>query len=151
MAHRRRRQASPIGSGRSPSRPLAVQESPDAPAIFDAGEMQDEAGSICRACGACCSFSREWPRFSLEDDAALARIPPMFVDHHQGGMRCEGDRCAALVGEVGEATSCAVYAVRPDVCRACVPGDDACRMARSRFQLDGNRLAAALMTWQQPE
>jgi len=52
-----------------------------------------------------------------------------------GRMRCEGDRCAALVGDVGIATSCAIYTVRPDVCRACVPGDDACEMARRRFGL----------------
>ena len=28
-----------------------------------------------------------------------------------------------------------VYAHRPDVCRACEPGDDACSMARRRFGL----------------
>jgi uncharacterized protein len=89
----------------------------------------------CQTCGACCSFSCEWPRFSLEDDAALERIPPRFVDDERGRMRCEGDRCAALVGEVGVTTACAVYAVRPDVCRACLPGDDECRKARSRFNL----------------
>lgn len=26
-----------------------------------------------------------------------------------------------------------VYEVRPDVCRACVPGDDACETARAKF------------------
>ena len=94
-----------------------------------------DAAAMCRACGACCSFSAEWPRFSLEDDAVLARIPLAFVDDERGRMRCEGDRCAALVGEVGASTSCAVYAVRPDVCRACLPGDEACQMARRRFNL----------------
>ena len=90
---------------------------------------------MCRACGACCSFSREWPRFSLEDDAALERIPRAFVDDGQAKMRCVGDRCAALLGEVGLSTSCAVYAVRPDVCRDCRPRDDACEMARRHFHL----------------
>ena len=90
---------------------------------------------MCRACGACCSFSREWPRFSLEDDAALERIPRAFVDDGRAKMRCVGDRCAALVGDVGISTSCAVYAVRPDVCRDCRPGDDACEMARRHFHL----------------
>jgi uncharacterized protein len=90
---------------------------------------------VCRACGACCSFSREWPRFSLEDDAALERIPRAFVDDGQAKMRCAGDRCAALVGDVGLSTSCAVYAVRPDVCRDCRPGDVACEMARRHFHL----------------
>jgi uncharacterized protein len=92
-------------------------------------------GSECRACGACCSFSSEWPRFSLESDAELDQIPPAYVDGDRGRMRCSGDRCSALLGEVGIATSCAIYAVRPDVCRACVPGDDACKMARARFNL----------------
>jgi uncharacterized protein len=103
--------------------------------MSDPGHMAEDASDVCRACGACCSFSREWPRFSLEDDAALDRIPHAFVDDRQGGMRCDGDRCAALVGEVGVATSCAVYTLRPDVCRACMPGDDACQMARQRFKL----------------
>jgi Fe-S-cluster containining protein len=89
----------------------------------------------CQTCGACCAYSREWPRFSLEDDAALARIPARFVDDAQGRMRCDGDRCTALVGEIGVATACAVYAVRPDVCVACQPGDAECRIARRRFNL----------------
>ncbi|MGP0095231.1 MAG: YkgJ family cysteine cluster protein [Xanthobacteraceae bacterium] len=97
--------------------------------------MQDDGSAICRACGACCWFSPEWPRFSLEDDATLDRIPGAFVDDVRGRMRCNGDRCTALVGNVGISTSCAVYAVRPEVCRACLPGDDACQMARRRFNL----------------
>ncbi|HEX6958082.1 MAG TPA: YkgJ family cysteine cluster protein [Ferrovibrio sp.] len=92
----------------------------------------------CQSCGACCAVSRDWPRFSLEDDAALARIPAAFVDDERGRMRCDGDRCSALNGRVGEATSCAVYAMRPDVCRACSPGDDACLMARRHFGFESD-------------
>jgi Fe-S-cluster containining protein len=95
----------------------------------------EPASLDCRTCGACCSFSAEWPRFSLESDADLDRIPPAHVDSGLGRMRCDGDRCSALVGEVGVATACAIYAVRPDVCRACLPGDDACKMARAHFNL----------------
>jgi uncharacterized protein len=91
--------------------------------------------ALCQSCGACCSFSAEWPRFSLETESELDQIPRAFVDDARGRMRCHGARCAALMGEVGVATSCAVYAVRPQVCRACLPGDDACRMARARFNL----------------
>jgi Fe-S-cluster containining protein len=94
-----------------------------------------DAEALCQSCGACCAYSREWPRFSLEDDAALDLIPREFVDDAHGRMRCAGDRCTALVGDIGISTSCAVYAVRPDVCRACLPGDDACQMARRRFNL----------------
>ena len=46
-------------------------------------------------------------------------------------MRCEGNRCAALSGEIGVATACTIYDVRPLVCRDCVPGDDACTIARA--------------------
>jgi hypothetical protein len=98
-------------------------------------EAAEFAGLECRACGACCSFSPEWPRFSLESDADLDRIPQAFVDSNLGRMRCSGNRCAALVGEVGISTACAVYDIRPDVCRACLPGDDACKLARQRFDL----------------
>lgn len=93
------------------------------------------AEAACRACGACCAFSDEWPRFTLEDDERLAGIPRHLVDRDRNRMRCRGDRCAALVGEVGVATSCAAYDVRPDVCRDCMPGDEACNMARRRFGL----------------
>ena len=89
----------------------------------------------CRACGACCSFSPEWPRFSLESDADLDRIPQAYVDGDLGRMQCRGDRCAALLGEVGVSTACAIYSVRPEVCRACLPGDDSCKLARQRFNL----------------
>ncbi|MDF1587312.1 YkgJ family cysteine cluster protein [Marinimicrococcus flavescens] len=89
----------------------------------------------CRTCGACCSYSREWPRFALESDEALARIPERFTDRRLHRMRCDGERCSALTGEVGVRTGCAVYEVRPDVCRECQPGDDACLMARRRFGL----------------
>jgi uncharacterized protein len=98
------------------------------------GEPKLEAGS-CRACGACCSYSREWPRFSTESDEELALIPADHIDERLNAMRCDGDRCSALRGEVGIATGCAVYSVRPHVCRACTIGDDACRMARRHFGL----------------
>jgi uncharacterized protein len=91
--------------------------------------------ALCRSCGACCSFSRDWPRFTTEDECDLDRIPRVFADHHLGRMQCDGDRCAALVGEVGISTSCAVYSVRPVVCRACEPGDEACQLARQWFDL----------------
>ncbi len=95
-----------------------------------------DASALCQACGACCAYSADWPRFSLESDAELARIPDALVAPSLAGMRCEGDRCAALTGEVGVATSCGIYADRPLVCRECQPGDDACRMARRRWGLD---------------
>ena len=91
--------------------------------------------ALCQACGACCAYSAQWPRFSLESEAALAAIPSALVDDARGRMRCTGDRCMALSGEVGVATACTIYPMRPDVCRACQPGDPECRMARARFGL----------------
>lgn len=98
------------------------------------------AAAPCQSCGACCAYSRDWPRFSTEDDADIDRIPAALRIDRPGeqawaGMRCDGDRCAALIGKVGAATACAIYADRPEVCRSCEPGDDACRMARRRFGL----------------
>ena len=94
-----------------------------------------ETESPCQACGACCSYSQNWPRFTTEDDAALDLIPEQFVNERLSGMRCDGDRCSALSGKVGEATSCMIYAVRPEVCRTCLPGDVECAMARKRHGL----------------
>ena len=89
----------------------------------------------CQACGACCGYSQNWPRFSIESDAELALIPEALVNERQSGMRCEGDRCAALTGKIGEATSCSIYAVRPEVCRICLPGDAECNLARRKWGL----------------
>jgi uncharacterized protein len=97
----------------------------------DGGDRQ----SPCQACGACCAYSANWPRFSTEDESDLALIPPELVNARGSGMRCDGDRCAALDGRIGERTSCVIYAVRPDVCRTCMPGDAECTMARRKFGL----------------
>ncbi len=91
--------------------------------------------AICRTCGACCAYSRDWPRFTTETDAEIGRIAGKYIRDDLVGLRCDGNRCSALMGAVGTSTSCAIYAVRPDVCRACAPGDEACRMARAKFGL----------------
>ncbi|WP_300259865.1 YkgJ family cysteine cluster protein [Bradyrhizobium sp.] len=90
---------------------------------------------LCQSCGACCAYSANWPRFTMESDEALELIPAQFVNERQSGMRCEGDRCSALHGTVGEATSCGIYAMRPEVCRTCMPGDAECAIARRKFGL----------------
>jgi len=92
--------------------------------------MAQAVSDPCQTCGACCAHSADWPRFSLESDEALSRIPAALIDAAGSGMRCVGDRCAALSGKVGVATACTIYAVRPDVCRACAPGDAECAIAR---------------------
>lgn len=89
----------------------------------------------CQSCGACCAYSADWPRFSTEDDEQLDRIPEKFVAADLSGMRCEGNRCSALTGEVGRHTACGIYDLRPDVCRACMPGGADCLMARAAHGL----------------
>jgi len=98
--------------------------------------MPEMAENPCQSCGACCSYSANWPRFTIEDDAALDRIPADYVNDRLSGMRCDGDRCAALSGEIGAATSCMIYAARPEVCRTCLPGDAECNMARRKHGLN---------------
>jgi Fe-S-cluster containining protein len=98
-------------------------------------EIDATAENICQSCGACCAYSSSWPRFGMEDDETLALIPPEFVNREQTGMRCVGNRCSALAGTVGAWTACKAYATRPDVCRECLPGDDACNLARARYGL----------------
>jgi hypothetical protein len=97
--------------------------------------VQAGSGSPCQACGACCAYSANWPRFSTEDDAALSLIPEALVNDRQSGMRCDGERCRALEGDVGIGTACMIYAVRPEVCRSCEPGDPECNLARRRYGL----------------
>lgn len=91
--------------------------------------------SPCQQCGACCGYSANWPRFSTEEDAALDAIPADYVNDRQTGMRCDGDRCTALRGVIGDTTACAIYDLRPEVCRTCLPGDPECAMARRRYGL----------------
>jgi len=101
----------------------------------DASQARALTDADCQSCGACCAYSSAWPRFSTEDDADLDRLPPALVSADLGGMACNGSRCAALCGEVGRATTCSVYAIRPVVCRECVPGGDDCLMARRAYGL----------------
>jgi len=93
------------------------------------------AENPCQACGACCAYSENWPRFSTEDDAALDLIPAELVNAQGSGMRCGANRCAALAGKIGVFTTCTIYQRRPVVCRTCMPGDAECAMARRKFGL----------------
>lgn len=97
--------------------------------------MPDNQVDPCRACGACCAFSSHWPAFTTDSDADIAAIPLAYVNAETTGMYCNGNRCSALAGKVGAVTACLVYAVRPDVCRACKPGDAECDQARQSFGL----------------
>ena len=60
-----------------------MNEDSDAPA--EQAEQSLANAVDCRTCGACCSFSRDWPRFTLETDADIDLIPPEFVDEKLAG------------------------------------------------------------------
>lgn len=92
--------------------------------------------SPCTSCGACCAYSEEWPRFSTEPDSVLDRIPAELVDPSLSRMAWKNGRCAALSGELKCAVSCTIYDIRPDVCRACQPGDEECSVARAHHGLE---------------
>ena len=95
----------------------------------------ESGGDVCQACGACCATDASWPRFTLETDEEIARIPDPLIAESLSGMRCVDNRCLALAGEIGKTTRCSIYDVRPQVCRSCMPGDDACLMARAKHNL----------------
>ena len=97
--------------------------------------MLDNQADFCRTCGACCAYDPSWPSFTTDSDADIAAIPPAFVNAENTGMHCNGNRCSALEGQVGTATTCLAYEVRPDVCRACEPGTAECSLARQSFGL----------------
>ena len=87
----------------------------------------------CRDCGACCAYSESWPAFIGDGDGA--GIPDELIDFDRGRMLCHGDRCSALVGEVGRQAKCSVYTNRPLVCREFQAGSEDCVMVRRRFHL----------------
>ncbi len=87
----------------------------------------------CQTCGACCAYDASLPRFSTETDEELDELPRHFVADDEQGMRWDCDRCSALSGSVGVSTSCMVYDIRPDICRACMPNDGACLEARAAY------------------
>src|SRR5579864_7441498 len=72
--------------------------SPERHLTMNADQPSSTSESPCQSCGACCAYSKNWPRFSTEDDAALDLIPAKFVNDNQSGMRCDGERCSALKG-----------------------------------------------------
>src|SRR5205809_248701 len=88
------------------------------PRMSEQPSNQTDASS-CQSCGACCAYSSNWPRFTIEEDAALDLIPAELVNERLSGMRCEDDRCCALDGEIAQAVTCRIYAIRPEVCRTC--------------------------------
>jgi hypothetical protein len=76
-----------------------------------------------------------------EVDDAGGQVPKgLTVDVNGSTCRMRGTdhhpvRCAALIGRVGQQTSCAIYPWRPSPCREFEAGSDACQRARQRHGL----------------
>ena len=83
----------------------------------------------CQSCGACCSYSWEWPTLIGFGDGD--GLPRHLIE--DGRMRCNGNRCAALAGTIGEEVHCTVYEDRPLVCREFAAGSDDCLAVRREF------------------
>ena len=87
----------------------------------------------CLCCGACCAYSDSWP--ALIGDGDGEGIPDELIDLDHERMQCYGNRCSALVGEIGSRAQCSVYQNRPLVCREFQQGSDDCIMVRRSFDL----------------
>ncbi len=93
----------------------------------------------CTRCGACCASYRVsfyWadPHAGALPDALLEQVTPHLACMR--GTNARRPRCVALDGIVGQSVRCTVYDLRPDACRAVMPGDERCNRARARHGLE---------------
>jgi hypothetical protein len=96
--------------------------------------------SACTTCGACCASFRV--DFSVAETQSEGGSVPdgLWVPVTDRTARMRGTdhgrpRCAALVGPVGQKTTCGIYEWRPNPCREFEEGSDACAGARRRHGL----------------
>jgi len=95
--------------------------------------VSDE-GFDCQTCGACCGYKWSWPVLR-RDRSDAGGIPPELVREDLPLLRTVGNRCAALVGEIGSSVRCGIYGARPMACRKFEPGGVLCREARRALGL----------------
>jgi uncharacterized protein len=101
----------------------------------------------CLSCGACCSLFRVSFYWREIDEFTPGGVPTHLTEQlnaHRVMMQGTGGsspRCAALVGEPGNAVTCTIHQSRPSVCRAFVAShsegrhEERCDSARARFGL----------------
>jgi len=94
----------------------------------------------CQHCGACCAAFRV--DFSVHElQSSGGAVPDGLAEPVNGSLcRMRGTdylppRCAALTGQVGGQTACAIYEWRPGPCREFEVGSVACERARARYAL----------------
>lgn len=102
----------------------------------------------CLRCGACCATFRVSMHWSQTEPTLGGEVPAELtvkVGTHSVAMRgtdsSTATRCVALRGDVGGCSSCAIYSVRPPVCREVMASyelgsaDPQCDKARIRHGL----------------
>ena len=101
----------------------------------------------CLTCGACCTNPREnreegfrdWVEIDPRDVILRRRVAAKLVVYNAEGvphLRLDGDRCAALRGQLGRRVFCSVYEIRPRACQRVEPGSDRCRQYRREHDLE---------------
>jgi Fe-S-cluster containining protein len=98
------------------------------------GRIDVEGVPECVDCGRCCfSYAVDYIRVFGVDHARMddhARAYTSF-DGHRCQMRMVDGHCAALqIDPVARRFTCAIYPMRPDVCRSLERGSGACRADR---------------------
>ena len=89
----------------------------------------------CRACGACCREGFE-AVVVPPGEAVLERHPDLVLACGSWKeLRRDGERCAALEGDLETGWSCRIYDDRPEPCRELEPRGANCLLARRRAGL----------------
>ena len=131
---RRRKMENEVGSGKAEVGSAERKSATGSFSELPTSALQPPTSFDCRSCGACCSMRWSWPL--LRRDRSDAVGIPAWMQRRDYPLLCtNGDRCAALCGQVGNRTWCGIYEVRPDACRKFVPGSPLCLEARGKFDL----------------
>ncbi|RNF83719.1 YkgJ family cysteine cluster protein [Montanilutibacter psychrotolerans] len=112
----------------------------------------------CLSCGACCATFRVAFHWSEAAPELAGVTPPALtepLDPHRVVMRGtmnKPTRCTSLVGDIGQAAHCGIYAQRPSPCHAL---QAAWENGEASPQCDRARIAHGLspltpQTWQTP-
>lgn len=102
-------------------------------------EQEYASGNPCLQCGACCATYRVSFYWA---EAAERGLPESLTGKASPWHACMAGtektepRCHALIGTIGKAVSCAVYAQRPTPCREVLPRSEKCHRARLRHGLE---------------
>lgn len=94
----------------------------------------------CLQCGACCEHYRV--EFSVYELSGMGGSVPEALAHEVSGNRWRMNgtaahpvRCAALVGQCGQSSTCSIYEHRPQACRDFEMGSERCAQARAAHGL----------------